>query len=103
MFDLPIVGERLGEALIATLERIIIYRPDEKDSLEEFIPYLDSQGYADFRECPDHSLAILQFAERYEVKDLWTDAFVHCAGMNDTLIVSGEFEVCCISLQRCGC
>lgn len=103
MFDLPIVGDRLGEALNATMERMSIYRLDKQDNLEEFLPYLDSQGYTDFRECPDHSLAILQFAERYELKDLWTDAFVHCAGMNENLIVSGEFEVCSISPGRCIC
>ena len=99
MFDLPIVGDRLGEALSATLERMRIYRLNLEDNLEEFLPYLDSQGYTDFRECPDHSLAILQLAERYELKDLWTDAFVHCAGMNNNLIASGEFEACCISLS----
>lgn len=103
MYDLPIVGDRLGEALNATLERMSIYRPDKEVNLEEFLPYLDSQGYTDFRECPDHSLAILQFAERYELKDLWTDAFVHCAGMNDNLILSGEFEVCWISRYLCFC
>ncbi|MCJ1470858.1 hypothetical protein MMC07_009505 [Pseudocyphellaria aurata] len=92
MYDLPIVGDRLGEALNATLERMSIYRPDREGNLKEFLLYLDSQGYTDFRECPDHSLAILQFAEKYELKDLWTDAFVHCVGMNDNLILSGEFK-----------
>lgn len=103
MFDLPIVGDRLGEALSATLERMSIYRPGTEDNLEDFLPYLDSQGYTDFRECPDHALAILQFAERYELKDLWTDAFVHCVGMNDNLIVSGEFEVSGIAPWLCSC
>lgn len=103
MFDLPIVGDRLGEALSATLERMSIYRPGTVDNLEDFLPYLDSQGYTDFRECPDHALAILEFSERYELKDLWTDAFVHCVGMNDNLIVSGEFDVRCTAPWRCFC
>lgn len=100
MFDLPIVGDRLGEALNATFERMSMYRPDKEHNLEDFLQYLDSQGYTDFRECPDHALATLQFAERYQLKDLWTDAFAHCAGMNDNLIVSGEFEVCCVPPGR---
>lgn len=93
MFQLPIVGSRLGEALIALVDRMNNWRADKQQNREEILAYLDNQEYTDFRQCPDHSLAILQLAERFEFRDLWTDAFVHCVGMNENLIISGEFEV----------
>lgn len=71
-----------------------LFRLDSTENQDDVLAYLDSQGYTDFRECPDHSLAVLQFAERFEYRELWTDAFVHCVGMNDDLILSAEFEVC---------
>lgn len=103
MFDLPIVGDRLGEALVALLDRMNVYRPDKLENQAEILAYLDTQEYTDFRECADHSLAILYFAEKFELRDLWTDAFVHCAGMNENLIVSGEFEVNCSAFRDCCC
>lgn len=95
MFNVPIVGDRLGEALIALLDRMTLFRYDDPiENREDILSYLDIQGYTDFRECPDHSLAVLQFAERLEHRELWTEAFVHCVGMNDDLVLSAEFEAC---------
>ena len=89
----PLVGDGLGTCLIALLERMDEYRPGQEENLEDLILYIDSQEYSDFRECPDHALAVLRFAERFEIQDLWTDAFVHCAGMYNDLASSGEYEV----------
>lgn len=89
----PLVGDSLGSSLIDLLERINKYRSDQKENLEDVVSYIDSQEYSDFRECPDHALAVLQFAERFELQDLWTDAFVHCVGMYNELASSGEYEV----------
>lgn len=94
MFNIPVVGNSLGEALIALLDRMALFRFDSTENQDDVLAYLDNQGYTDFRECPDHSLAVLRFAERFEYRELWTDAFVHCVGMNDDLILSAEFEVC---------
>lgn len=88
------MGSRLGEALISLQERMDVFRPDKEENQDDILAYLDIQGYTDFRECVDHALAVLQFSEKFEYRDLWTDAFVHCAGMNDRLIDSSEFEVC---------
>ena len=93
MFEKPVVSARLGESLILLQERMNEYRPDEEENQDDMLAYLDSQGYTDFRECPDHALAILQFAEKFQYRELWTDAFVHCAGMNGQLAASVEFEV----------
>ena len=76
------------------------YRPDPQDNQNDLLAYMDDQGYTDFRDCPDHALAVLQFAEIFQIRELWTDAFVHCAGMNDQLDTSAEFEVCATSYKR---
>ncbi|KAA6415334.1 MAG: hypothetical protein FRX48_00049 [Lasallia pustulata] len=91
-FEKPLVGSQLGEALITLLDRMNEFRPDEEENQDDLLAYIDGQGYADFRECPDHSLAVLRFAEKCEFRELWIDAFVHCAGMNDRLVSSAEFE-----------
>ena len=93
LYERPLVGERLGQALISLLERMDHYRPDQEQNLTEVLAYIDDQGYSDFRHCSDHALAVLQFAEKHQLRALWTDAFVHCTGMNDDLDASVEFEV----------
>ena len=93
MFEKPLVGDRLGEALITLLERMNKFRSNAIMNQDDLLAYIDGQEYSDFRECPDHALAVLQFAEKFELRELWTDAFVHCAGMNNDLTSSAEFNV----------
>jgi hypothetical protein len=93
MFDKPLVGVRLGESLIDIHERMMVYRPDPEQNLDDMLAYIDSQGYSDFRDCPDHALGVLNFAEKFQIAELWTDAFAHCVGMNEQLISSQEFAV----------
>ncbi|KAG8527064.1 uncharacterized protein KY384_008493 [Bacidia gigantensis] len=92
MYEKPLVGERLGQGLINLQERMHVYRPISNENQDDLLKYVEDQGYMDFRHCPDHALALLQYAEKYELDDLWTDAFVHCSGMNDELEISGELE-----------
>jgi hypothetical protein len=92
MFRKPMVGSHLGRALIAVLERLNTYRPENTRN-EDILTYMDNQGYTDFRECADHALAALQFAEHCRIEELWGDAFAHCTGMSMCLPASGEFEV----------
>ena len=94
MFERPLVGARLGDALVDLYGRMAEYRPDAEENEDDFLAYIDAQGYTDFRDCPDHALAVLQFAEKYQFADLWTDAFVHSVGMNESLFSSTEFCVC---------
>ncbi|KAI9724823.1 MAG: hypothetical protein M1812_000099 [Candelaria pacifica] len=95
MFGQPLVGDHLGRACVALLERMNLFRGNgsEERNTEDMMTYLDEQGYTDFRECPDHALGMLYFAEHFEIQRLWTDAFVHCVGMNNCLVKSSEFEV----------
>lgn len=94
MFEKPLVGHRLGDSLLSLLDRMNEFREDEDQNLEDMLAYLDSQDYTDFRSCPDHALAVLQFAEKHEVLELWRDSFCHCAGMSEDLPLSAEYEVC---------
>ncbi len=87
------VGSHLGKALIALLERINVYRPDSHRNEDDVLAYMEDQGYTDFRECTDHALAVLQFAEHFRIDELWGDAFAHCTGMSICLPASGEYEV----------
>ncbi|KAL8870948.1 MAG: hypothetical protein Q9174_003123, partial [Haloplaca sp. 1 TL-2023] len=92
MFEKPLVGDRLGDSLLSLMERMNEFRSDEDENLEDLLSYIDSQEYTDFRSCPDHALAVLRFAEKNELLDLWRDSFCHCAGMSDDLESSAEFE-----------
>lgn len=93
MLGKPIVGVQLNQALMDLLERMNELNPSVNDNLRLVLAYMDHVGYLGFRECPDHALAALNFAERFELEGLWIDAFVHCAGMNDRLTETAEFEV----------
>ena len=100
IYERPLVGDRLGEALVALLERMSDFRSNGEENRNDILAYIDEQEYSDFRECPDHALAVLQFAENFELRELWTDAFVHCAGMNNDLASSAEFEVSVILVVK---
>jgi hypothetical protein len=91
MFEKPIVGAHLGKALVGLLQRMNQWRPDKEENEDDFLAYIDHQGYTDFRECPDHALAVLHWAEECQHAELWTDSFVHCVGMNNQLVSSHEF------------
>ncbi|KAI4257298.1 MAG: hypothetical protein LQ352_001710 [Teloschistes flavicans] len=93
MFEKPLVGDRLGDSLLLLLDRMNEFRSDKDENLEDMLAYLDAQEYTDFRSCPDHALAILRFAEKNELLELWRDSFCHCAGMADQLPSSNEFDL----------
>lgn len=98
MSNRPIVGTHLGQALVALLERLNSYRSNEEVNMRDVLRYMEAMGYLDFRECSDHALAILQFAEHFRIADLWADTFAHCTGMEEILEGSTEFEVSYINL-----
>ena len=95
MFGKPLVSNHLGNAMVDLLDRLNEYRPHSHDgNMADILRYLEiAGGYLDFRECPDHALAVLNFAEVFEIQDLWMDAFVHCAGMSDRISGSSEYKI----------
>ncbi|TVY86525.1 hypothetical protein LAWI1_G007562, partial [Lachnellula willkommii] len=92
IFGKPLVGIHLGGALVGLLNSLNEFRSEGGDNLQAIIDYMDEEGYADISNQPDHALAILFFAEHFQFKDLWIDAFAHCVGMNEKLITRPGFE-----------
>ena len=66
---------------------------DDATNQLDVMSYMEYQRYLDLRECADHALAALHFAETFEIEHLWIDAFAHCVGMHHKLHDSLEFEV----------
>jgi hypothetical protein len=93
LFEKPLVGVHLGQSMIDLQERMAVYRSTENDNNEDFLAFAEEMGYLDFSHSPDYALSALFYAEHFQNKDLWTDAFAHCVGMNDALCLSSEFEV----------
>jgi hypothetical protein len=89
----PLVGEHMGQAFVDLQERLHLFRPSHANNHQDFLEYADNQGYRDLVECTDYALASLFYAEHYKLRDVWVDAFAHCVGMNDSLILSPEFTV----------
>jgi hypothetical protein len=93
LFGKPLVGNCLSKSMIDLQERINLFRTHDPSNHSDLMAYFERMAYLDFAHCPDYALALLAFAEFYELEDLWIDAFVHCAGMNEMLNLSPEFEV----------
>lgn len=86
----PVVGERLSTALIGLWKRLRDWAQG-RASRADFTAYLRQQGYLNFTENAEHALACLKFAEEVHFRDVWIDAFSHCAGMHERLDLSPEF------------
>lgn len=96
IYNVPLTGKTLGGSLVGLSHRINLLRPrDETANQLDLTSYMEHQHYLDFRECADHALAVLHFAETFEIEHLWIDAFAHCVGMHDRLPDSLEFMVNC--------
>ncbi|KAF2109321.1 hypothetical protein BDV96DRAFT_245255 [Lophiotrema nucula] len=93
IFNKPLVGRHLGQALVDLQERMHLFRSGQIDNHTDFLRYADDQGYRDFVDSPDYALAMLYYAEHYQLRDIWIDAFAHCVGQNEELSLSPEFEV----------
>ena len=85
-----VVGERLSSALGGLCQRVRELAPSAT-SASDLIEYLDDQGYLNFAENPEHALACLKFAEDAKIREVWIDAFAHCAGMHGRLFLSPEY------------
>lgn len=94
----PLVGVHLGGALVGLFNSMKDLR-GTADNVSDIMTYMQEVGYSDLRNSPDHALGVLFFAEQFHFRDLWIDAFAHCAGMNDRIFESSEFEVCLLEAQ----
>ncbi|KAK4225048.1 hypothetical protein QBC38DRAFT_323202, partial [Podospora fimiseda] len=92
VFRRPVVGDHLGLALINLLNSLREFRFDE-DNMDSILGYMDEEGYLDMANQPHHAMAMLHFAEHFQLKDLYTDALCHCVGMYDQLNNIPEYQV----------
>lgn len=88
-----IVGEHLGSALITLADSMREFRTPGVDNVADVMSYLEHQGYLDMANQPIHALAMVHLAEYYKLRDLYINAFAHCAGMSDCLYVLPEYQV----------
>ena len=103
VFGKPMVGSHFGQALVDLQERMHLFRSTSNGQInnyQDFLQYVDDQGYRYYVDHPDHALAMLYFSEHYKLRDVWIDAFVHCVGMNEKLSLSQEFEVIPHTIQN---
>ena len=87
------VGQTLGESLVGVMHSMNEFRSGVDDNVQDLMDYLDEEGYLDMANQPNHALAILYLAETFQMKDLYTRAFVHAVGMSDFLLSSTEYQV----------
>ncbi|KAF8469076.1 hypothetical protein BDZ91DRAFT_84144 [Kalaharituber pfeilii] len=111
LFGKGLVGVTLGEALLDLVERLDIYIPPStqpklqhrassntlegarkrknraldtdgmRGNVGRVLEYLLNREFDDLRNCPDVAAGVLCFAEKYQLSDLWREAFCHCVGM----------------------
>ena len=93
VFGLPLVGIHLGQALVGLLNSMHEFRSGLGDNVLDMMDYIGKAGYLDLTGSPDHSLALVHFAEHFEMRDLYVRALTHCAGMNERLHFSSEYLV----------
>ncbi|RYN39632.1 hypothetical protein AA0112_g3517 [Alternaria arborescens] len=87
----PLVGDHMGQAFVDLQERLQHFRPSHANNHQDFLDYAENQGYRDLVECTDYALASLFYAEHYKLRDAWVDAFAHCVGMSESLVLSPEY------------
>ncbi|KAG9247213.1 hypothetical protein BJ878DRAFT_209134 [Calycina marina] len=92
LFGKSLVGAHLGGAIVDLLNTMNEFRSVALDNITATMDYLENQGYTDMRDSPDHALAVLFFAEQFQFRNLWINAFAHCTGMHQRLAFSPGFE-----------
>lgn len=93
LYGKPLVAVHLGRALVDLNRRLDMFRSEEVDNRRDFAQYLEKAGYLSFGHRPDYALAILYYAEVFQIRELWVDAFAHCVGMSSLISYSPEYQV----------
>ncbi|KAM0820545.1 hypothetical protein AB5N19_06364 [Seiridium cardinale] len=93
VFRRSLVGEHLGTALISLLRSMHELRIADADNLTDLLGYVDEEGYLDMKDRPVHALAMLHFAEAFQLRNVYIEAFAHCCGMSERLFLSPEYQL----------
>lgn len=111
LFGIGLVGVTLGETLLDLVERMDAYIPPtnspriqnqpsllsiesgrkrknrsldmegKSGNVRRVLEYLLNREFDDLRNCPDVAAGMLVFAEKFQLGELWREAFCHCVGM----------------------
>lgn len=108
LFGRALVGVTLGEALVDLVRRLDVYIPPTVQGNSPLVEsstmakkrknrLLDTEGkggnvgrvleyflnreFDDLRNCPEVAAGVLVFAEKFQLCELWREAFCHCVGM----------------------
>lgn len=92
VFRRSIVGASLGGACIELLHSMHEFRAGTENNVADMMDYFDEEGYLGMTDQPNHALAMLQLAEFFEFRELYTRAFAHCVGMSDRLSTSLSYQ-----------
>ncbi|ROT36076.1 hypothetical protein SODALDRAFT_282676 [Sodiomyces alkalinus F11] len=93
VFRKSLVGEYLGSALVALLNLMSEFRSHDADHVADLMDYLEDEGYLNIGNEPTHALAVLRLAEVFQLRDLFINAFAHCAGMSEHLFSTPEYQL----------
>ncbi|KAK0622356.1 hypothetical protein B0T14DRAFT_147702 [Immersiella caudata] len=93
VFRRSLVGEHLGTSMINLLNSMMGFRRPGEANMDDLMAFLDEEGYLDMRNQPIHALAVLHFAEYFQSKKLYINAFTHCVGMYDELFAIPEYQI----------
>ncbi|PNY25637.1 Uncharacterized protein TCAP_04430 [Tolypocladium capitatum] len=87
-----IVGEHLGNAMVALLHSMHEFRTGVEDNVGDLLNYLEEEGYLLLAGQPSHAMALLFLAESFQLSQLYIRAFAHCVGMSERLCSSTEYH-----------
>lgn len=93
VFQQPLVGLHLGQALIGLLNSMHEFRSGLGDNVSDMMEYLEEAGYLNVTGSTDHALALAHFAEHFQMRELYVRAMAHCVGMNERIHLSSEYLV----------
>lgn len=94
LYDKPMVGLTLFQALVDLYERLQAYMPKGTNCARTLIRYLVKHRFHNVSNDPAAAAGLLAWCEDFEVQweEGWREAFVHCCGMYNQLQSMPEYR-----------
>ncbi|KAI0118694.1 hypothetical protein GGR51DRAFT_129775 [Nemania sp. FL0031] len=93
VFQRPMVGECLGITLITLMTSLQQSRTSDANNIQDLMNYIEGEGYSNMGGQPTYALAMLQLAETFQIRDLYIEAFAHCCGIGNQIILASEYHL----------
>ncbi|KAF7533931.1 hypothetical protein G7054_g6663 [Neopestalotiopsis clavispora] len=98
--DRPLIirfKDALGQLMIDFVFMVAAVRFPEANNLADVLLYFEQVGYLDFENNLSYAIASLQFAEYFDIENLYQAAFLRCVRLSTALYLapsrSAEFQV----------